>query len=116
MNRLLGAVCAPLYRQYSSAIARTAPAFSRLLVAAAVLPALSVLPRSAIAQAAAEANAAGALATFPVLALGGDRLTIAWSERSADEDEHAGHAAPGAPTGLKSVGASRVIVREGTIE
>jgi hypothetical protein len=56
------------------------------------------------------------IATFPVLALGDDRLTIAWSERSADGNEHAGHAAPGAPMGLKSVGASRVMVREGTIE
>ena len=56
------------------------------------------------------------IATFPVLALANGRLTIAWSERSAGGEEHAGHAAPGAPMGLKSVGPSQVLVREGTIE
>lgn len=56
------------------------------------------------------------IATFPVLALGSGRLTVAWSERSADGGEHADHAAPGAAMGLKSVGASRVMVREGAIQ
>ena len=58
------------------------------------------------------------IATFPVLAFADGRLTVAWSERSAGVGEHGGHAAmaPKAPMGLKSVGASQVVVREGRIE
>ncbi|HEX6058355.1 MAG TPA: sialidase family protein [Gemmatimonadaceae bacterium] len=58
------------------------------------------------------------IATYPVLTLAGGRLTIAWSERGAEADEHAAHAPPppGATGALRSVGASQVIVREGRIE
>jgi hypothetical protein len=49
------------------------------------------------------------LATYPVLALSGDGLTVAWGER--DEDTHAEHGG----AALQAVGASRVVVREGKI-
>ena len=59
-------------------------------------------------------------ATYPVLALRGDHLTVAWSERSSDEEAHAAHAAqamraPGATVRLNAVGRSEVVVRAGTI-
>jgi hypothetical protein len=51
-------------------------------------------------------------ATYPVVAVAGGRVSLAWAER--DDDPHAGHGA--AEEGaLRAVGASRVVLREGRI-
>ena len=63
----------------------------------------------------------GRAATFPVLAVTGDELTVAWVEQSVDALEHAEHAKPDmkdptAVMGLPSVGAGAVLVRSGRLE
>jgi hypothetical protein len=65
-------------------------------------------------------SAAGHAATFPVLALRGPELTIAWSEQSADVHRHAEESAPnmkdpGAVKGLPAVGQTSVRVRTGVL-
>ena len=64
-----------------------------------------------------ESNAAG---MFPVLTLGGDTLTVAWTQHSPVEHEHAevSHMDmkdPKATMPLPTVGAQRVLVRQGAI-
>jgi hypothetical protein len=59
-------------------------------------------------------------ATFPVLALHGGAVTVAWSELGAVEHHHAAAAAPNmkdpkSVKGLSAVGASKVVVREGEL-
>ncbi|HEX6047710.1 MAG TPA: sialidase family protein [Gemmatimonadaceae bacterium] len=66
-------------------------------------------------------SAEGRAATFPVLALRDRELTIAWSEQSEAEHEHALASAPNmkdptAVKGLPSVGASVVRVRAGRLQ
>jgi hypothetical protein len=68
------------------------------------------------------ASAPGRAAGYPVLAVAGRRLTVAWSEQSAESAEHAPqHAAPKmkdheAPMGLPVVGESEVLVRRGEVK
>ena len=65
-------------------------------------------------------SAAGQAATFPVLALSGAELTIAWSEQSEMEHDHEKEMAPNMKDpkvmkGLSRVGASAVRVRSGRL-
>jgi len=63
---------------------------------------------------AAAVSAPGRLAAFPVLALRGDDLTVAWSEKpNAPEPKHA-HGAGGPK--LPRVGDAQVMLRRGTIQ
>jgi len=60
-------------------------------------------------------------ASFPVLAVRGQRLTVAWSERSAQADVHAKHTAmdmkdPTARKTMQAVGEDQVLVRSGTMQ
>jgi hypothetical protein len=68
--------------------------------------------------AAIPVSAEGRAATFPVLAAHGRRLTVAWSERSAEAAANAAHAEPNmkdpkARKRMHAVGEDRVLVREG---
>jgi hypothetical protein len=58
-------------------------------------------------------------ATFPVLALDGARLSLAWSEEAAATDGHDGHGArmkdPKARMPLPTVGRRQVVIRDGTV-
>jgi hypothetical protein len=69
---------------------------------------------------AAVASAAGAAATFPVLAATGDRLALAWTAESAEHLAHEHAAAKGrgakAPHPLPRVGARAVLVREAALD
>jgi hypothetical protein len=61
------------------------------------------------------------VATFPVLAVSGRRLTVAWSEESPSDAEreaqsHPNMKDPKATMGLPRVGRRQVVVREGTFE
>jgi hypothetical protein len=62
----------------------------------------------------------GRAATFPVLALSGRAITVAWSEESAGAAAHdsdsARHANPNAPVGLHAVGEAQVMVRRGSLD
>ncbi|HVF38394.1 MAG TPA: sialidase family protein [Gemmatimonadaceae bacterium] len=63
----------------------------------------------------------GRAATFPVLAVTGNQVTVAWAEQSAEAAAHqAAHAPnmkdPKAVKGLHAVGESQIIVRAGNIE
>lgn len=63
---------------------------------------------------------AGVAATFPVIAVAGDRVSVLWAQQGADDLAHAEHARPDmrdptARMGLPQVGANRVIAREGTL-
>ena len=70
---------------------------------------------------AVTASAGAEAATFPVLAAGGGRLTLAWSAESPDHLAHA-HAHrpdmkdPNARMPLPTVGARRVVLRDGTLD
>ncbi|HYD54243.1 MAG TPA: sialidase family protein [Gemmatimonadaceae bacterium] len=60
-------------------------------------------------------------ASFPVLAVRGRHLTVAWSERSAAAAAHAAHTAPDmkdpkARKRLQAVGEDQVLVRTGTMQ
>jgi hypothetical protein len=62
-------------------------------------------------------------ATFPVLGIAGDSVSIAWSEVSAESSRAAAAAAdsakatdPKAPKGLESVGETQVFVRRGVLQ
>jgi hypothetical protein len=59
-------------------------------------------------------------ATFPVLALDGARLALAWSEEAPAEPAHAGHGAamrdPKARVPLPTVGQRAVVVRDGRLD
>ena len=66
-------------------------------------------------------SAPGRAASFPVLAVTGDQVTVAWAEQSVEAAEHeAKHAPdmkdPKSVKGLHAVGESQIIVRAGTIE
>jgi len=66
-------------------------------------------------------SAEGRAATFPVLALAGTELTIAWSEQSQSEHNHEMAMAPNmkdpkAVKGLSRVGESTVRVRNGRLQ
>jgi hypothetical protein len=66
-------------------------------------------------------SAAGRSASFPVLAVNGTKLTVAWTEQSADYARAAAAAHPDmkdqhASMGLSQVGESQVLVRSGEIE
>lgn len=66
-------------------------------------------------------SAAGRSASFPVLAVNGTRLTVAWTEQSADYARAAAAERPDmkdphASMGLSRVGESQVLVRSGEIE
>ena len=70
-----------------------------------------------------EVSAAGRAATFPVLAVRGRQLHIAWSEVTEvthrhEEQVKAEQATrnPEAPMGLHAIGESQIVVRTGTIE
>ena len=71
---------------------------------------------------AAEAvSAEGRVATFPVLAVSGRRLTVLWSDESPSDAEHEaqGHPNmkdPNARMGLPRVGQRRVVARDGRVE
>ena len=64
-------------------------------------------------------SAPGEAATFPTIALAGNRLHIAWSQVSgaAHQQEEAENAKkdPMAPHGLHAIGESRIVVRSGTL-
>ncbi|MFL5575506.1 MAG: sialidase family protein [Gemmatimonadaceae bacterium] len=67
------------------------------------------------------ASAPGRAAGYPVLAVAGRRVTVAWTEQSADAAEHSHHAEPNmkdpkAAMGLPVVGESEVLVRRGEME
>lgn len=66
-------------------------------------------------------SAEGRAASFPVLAVNGTKLTVAWTEQSADYARAAAAARPNmkdphASMGLAKVGESQVLVRSGEIE
>jgi hypothetical protein len=66
------------------------------------------------------ASAEGRAASFPVLALNGKRLTVAWTEQSADyartvAAERPDMKDPHASMGLPQVGQSEVLVRSGEL-
>jgi hypothetical protein len=66
-------------------------------------------------------SAPGRAATFPVLAVTGNQVTVAWAEQSAEAAAHeAAHAPdmkdPKAAKGLHAVGESQIMVRAGSIE
>jgi hypothetical protein len=66
-------------------------------------------------------SAEGRAATFPVLAVRDQALTIAWSEQSQAEHDHAKETAPNmkdpkAVKGLSRVGESAVRVRTGRLQ
>ena len=66
-------------------------------------------------------SAEGRAASFPVLAVNGTKLTVAWTEQSADYARTAAAARPNmkdphASMGLAKVGESQVLVRSGEIE
>jgi BNR repeat-like domain len=66
-------------------------------------------------------SADGRAGTFPVLAVNGRRLTVAWAEQSADAAAHAAHHAaderdPKAVMGLPQVGENQVLARTGSVE
>jgi hypothetical protein len=70
--------------------------------------------------AAQQVSAEGKAATFPVLAVSGSEVTVAWSEVSAEHhheetsaDSIRRAADPNAPQGLHAVGESRVHARRG---
>ena len=67
------------------------------------------------------ASAPGRAAGYPVLAVAGRRVTVAWSEQSAEAAAHAQHAMPNmkdpkATMGLTPVGETEVLVRKGELE
>jgi hypothetical protein len=58
--------------------------------------------------------------SFPVIALNGDRLTVAWSQRTAESHVHAAHATPdmrdpASTMPLPEVGEQQVLVRQGRV-
>lgn len=62
----------------------------------------------------------GVAATFPVVGVFGDSLSVLWAQQGAASLEHAEHSRPdmkdpSATMGLPEVGASRVMLREGVI-
>jgi len=66
-------------------------------------------------------SAPGRAATFPVLAVTGNQVTVAWSEQSAQAAEHEMKAAPDMKNpksvkGLHAIGESQIMVRAGNIE
>jgi hypothetical protein len=68
-------------------------------------------------------STAGEAATFPVLAVSGDSLAVAWSQVSAQTAQaaqvataNAKKANPMAPMGLDAVGETQVLVRRGVLE
>lgn len=66
-------------------------------------------------------SAPGRAATFPVLAVTGNQMTVAWAEQSAEAAEmEAKHAPnmkdPKAVKGLHAIGESQIMVRAGSIE
>jgi hypothetical protein len=70
---------------------------------------------------AALVSAEGRAAAFPVLALAGKDLTIAWSEQSESEHDHEMAMAPNmkdpkAMKGLSRVGESAVRIRSGRLQ
>ncbi len=69
--------------------------------------------------AATHASDGARAATFPVLALDGARLALAWSEEAPAEPAHAGHGAAmkdaRAPMPLPTVGQRTVVVRDGNL-
>jgi hypothetical protein len=65
-------------------------------------------------------SAEGRAATFPVLGVAGDSVTIAWTEQSSEHAHEAERARPdmkdpNAVMGLPTVGASRIVVRSGAL-
>ncbi len=67
-----------------------------------------------------EVSSRGRAAGFPVLAVAGDRITLAWSEQSPEAAESAARRAPDmrdpqAVKGLTPVGSADVMVRRGTM-
>jgi hypothetical protein len=65
-------------------------------------------------------SVAGRSATFPVLAIAGDSLAVAWSEESAEAAKAEAAATPNmkdpkAAQGLHAVGNAQVLVRRGTL-
>jgi hypothetical protein len=65
-------------------------------------------------------SAEGRAASFPVLALNGKELTVAWTEQSADyartvAAERPDMSDPHAMMGLEKVGESEVLVRSGAL-
>ena len=59
-------------------------------------------------------------ATFPVMGVHGDSVSVLWAQMGASDLEHADHSRPdmrdpSATMGLPTVGASQVIMREGLI-
>jgi hypothetical protein len=71
--------------------------------------------------AAEPVSAPGRAATFPVLTAAGRRVTVAWSEQSAEAAAHAAHGAhdmknPKASMPLPRVGESQVIARSGEVQ
>lgn len=67
-------------------------------------------------------SASGRAATFPVLAIVGDSLAVAWSEvsanaaqRAAEADSMAKAKDPKAAKGLESVGEAQVVIRRGAL-
>lgn len=69
---------------------------------------------------AAQASDPTRAATFPVLALDGARLALAWSEEGAMDATHAAHAPamrdPKARVPLPTVGRRSVVVRDGSVD
>jgi len=66
-------------------------------------------------------SAPGRAASFPVLAVTGNQVTVAWSEQSAQAAEHEMKAAPDMKNpksvkGLHAIGESQIMVRAGNIE
>jgi hypothetical protein len=66
-------------------------------------------------------SVAGRSATFPVLAIAGDSLAVAWSEESAEAAKAAEASKPNmkdpkATQGLHAVGDAQVLVRRGTLQ
>jgi hypothetical protein len=68
-------------------------------------------------------SASGRAATFPVLAIVGDSLAVAWSEvsanaaqRAAEADSMAKARNPKAAKGLESVGEAQVVIRRGALK
>jgi len=60
-------------------------------------------------------------ASFPVLAVTGNQVTVVWSEQSAHAAEHEMKAAPDMKNpksveGLHAIGESQIMVRAGSIE
>jgi hypothetical protein len=64
-------------------------------------------------------STSGRAATFPVLGVAGDSVTVAWAEQSADAAQKEMEAMPHdkkTPMGLHAVGENQVIVRSGRLQ